>query len=44
MLADFSVSFAGKVFECVDQGLQKNEVVDIVIRPEDLVLTSVAEA
>ena len=43
MLADFSVSFAGKVFECVDQGLQKNDVVDIVIRPEDLVLTSVAE-
>ena len=41
MIDDFRVRFAGKEFECVDQGLNKNERVDIVIRPEDLEITSV---
>ena len=41
MIDDFSVQFTGKVFECVDEGLTPNESVDIVIRPEDLVLTTV---
>ncbi|KAE9133834.1 Spermidine/putrescine import ATP-binding protein [Phytophthora fragariae] len=36
MLGDFRVEFVGKSFECVDQGLQANEQVEIVIRPEDL--------
>lgn len=39
MLADFKVAFAGKQFDCVDQGLRPNEAIEIVIRPEDLVLT-----
>ncbi len=41
MIEDFSVEFAGERFECVDEGLNPNENVDIVIRPEDLVLTTV---
>jgi spermidine/putrescine transport system ATP-binding protein len=40
MLADFSVEFAGKQFECVDHGFEPNEPVDIVIRPEDLEITT----
>ncbi|MFS0574411.1 ABC transporter ATP-binding protein [Sporosarcina sp. 179-K 3D1 HS] len=41
MIEDYSVQFTGKVFECVDQGLNPNEKVDIVIRPEDLEMTDV---
>jgi len=41
MLEDYKVQFAGKVFECVDKGIKPNEKVDIVIRPEDLEITSV---
>lgn len=41
MLEDYLVQFTGKTFECVDQGLNPNEKVDIVIRPEDLELTTV---
>jgi spermidine/putrescine transport system ATP-binding protein len=41
MIEDYVVNFAGKTFECVDQGLNPNEKVDIVIRPEDLELTTV---
>lgn len=33
---DFSVSFAGKKFVCVDKGFEKNENIDVVIRPEDI--------
>lgn len=40
MTRDFEVEFAGHRFECVDQGLHPNEPVDIVIRPEDLEITS----
>lgn len=40
MARDFEVEFAGRTFECVDQGLHPNEPVDIVIRPEDLEITS----
>ncbi|WNS73546.1 ABC transporter ATP-binding protein [Bacillus sp. DTU_2020_1000418_1_SI_GHA_SEK_038] len=39
MIKDFSVQFAGKIFDCVDGGLNPNEAVDIVIRPEDLEIT-----
>ena len=28
--------FEDKVFDCVDFGFDKNEAVDVVIRPEDL--------
>ncbi|MEK5040906.1 ABC transporter ATP-binding protein [Sporosarcina sp. FSL K6-3457] len=41
MIEDYVVQFTGRTFECVDQGLNPNEKVDIVIRPEDLELTSV---
>ena len=43
MVADYLVSFNGKTFECADGGMRANEKVEIVIRPEDLVLTSVEE-
>jgi len=43
MLSDFSVSFAGVVFECVDKGFEPNQAIDIVIRPEDIVITTPAE-
>ncbi|WP_337104274.1 ABC transporter ATP-binding protein [Paenibacillus sp. YIM B09110] len=39
MKQDFEVEFAGRLFECVDQGLNKDEGVEIVIRPEDLEIT-----
>lgn len=35
---DYVVSFAGKTFPCVDKGFEKDEVIDVVIRPEDIVL------
>ncbi|PYF06471.1 ABC transporter ATP-binding protein [Ureibacillus chungkukjangi] len=41
MIEDFKVQFAGKTFECVDQGMRPNEKIDIVIRPEDLEITTV---
>ncbi len=41
MIEDYVVQFTGKTFECVDRGLNPNEKVDIVIRPEDLELTTV---
>ena len=36
MLADGKARFAGHTFVCVDGGFEKNEQVDIVIRPEDV--------
>ena len=36
MLQDFSVRFAGHTFECLDSGFDKNEQVDVVVRPEDV--------
>lgn len=43
MIKDYLVEFAGKQFECVDKGLKHDEKVDIVIRPEDLAITTPAE-
>jgi spermidine/putrescine transport system ATP-binding protein len=40
MVGDFLVEFVGKRFPCVDQGFNANEPVEIVIRPEDLDITS----
>lgn len=40
MIADNLVEFGGKRFECVDGGMRPNEAVEVVIRPEDLNLTS----
>ncbi|MCD8144561.1 MAG: ABC transporter ATP-binding protein [Oscillospiraceae bacterium] len=33
---DLVVTFAGHTFQCLDSGFEKNEPVDVVVRPEDL--------
>lgn len=33
---DFNVTFSGRKFECVDKGFKKDELVDVVVRPEDV--------
>lgn len=43
MIDDYVVNFTGKTFECVDGGFNKNEEVEIVIRPEDLEISSPAD-
>ena len=40
MIKDYEVEFAGKKFECADAGMKANEKVEVVIRPEDLDITS----
>lgn len=40
MLEDFKVNFLGRDFVCVDKGFEENEDIEIVIRPEDIVLRS----
>ena len=40
MLEDYYVSFSGKRFRCLDSGFEKNEPVDIVVRPEDVDVVS----
>ena len=35
MLADYKVEFCDTVFECVDKGFKKKELIDVIIRPED---------
>ena len=37
---DFLVEFAGKKFPCVDKGFNKEEEIDVVIRPEDIDVVS----
>ena len=36
MLSDYNVRFAGHTFNCLDKGFDKNEQVDVVVRPEDV--------
>ena len=36
MLEDFNVKFAHHTFNCLDKGFERNEPVDVVIRPEDV--------
>ncbi len=43
MLADYSVRFARHTFECLDKGFDKNEPVDVVIRPEDVDVVDVSK-
>ena len=38
MLEDDLVEFSDTEFQCVDEGFEKNEPVDVVIRPEDIML------
>ncbi len=40
MVADYQVAFLGHQFECSDAGMRPNEPVEVVIRPEDLVITT----
>ncbi|MCR4650821.1 MAG: ABC transporter ATP-binding protein [Lachnospiraceae bacterium] len=40
MIQDELVSFLGAKFPCVDTGFGTNKPVDVVIRPEDVILTS----
>ena len=41
MLEDYSVKFAGQEFKCLDRGFERNESVDVVIRPEDVDVVAV---
>ena len=43
MRADYQVELLGKVFDCVDGGMKQNEAVEVVIRPEDLVVVAPEE-
>ncbi len=36
MLDDYRAKFSGHEFDCLDKGFNKNEPVDVVIRPEDV--------
>ena len=36
MKKDFKVEFSGHVFDCVDKGFKEDELVDVVVRPEDV--------
>ena len=36
MLEDYKARFSGHTFECLDSGFEKDEKVDIVVRPEDV--------
>ena len=40
MIKDKRVEFAGHEFECVDEGFGENVDVDVVVRPEDIYITS----
>lgn len=41
MHEDFIVEFSNKVFNCVDKGFNKNETIQVVIRPEDIDIVSI---
>ncbi len=40
MKSDFNVNFCGADFKCLDKGFNKNEKVDLVVRPEDIIIES----
>lgn len=44
MLKDKLVKFEGVNFECVDTGFSNNEEIDVVIRPEDLIIVDEASS
>ncbi len=43
MKDDYLVHFDGVDYECIDSGFRRNEVVDIVLRPEDLDIVPLGE-
>jgi spermidine/putrescine transport system ATP-binding protein len=40
MLSDYKVRFSGHTFDCVDKGFDKNQPIDVVVRPEDVDVVS----
>jgi len=40
MLSDYKVRFSGHTFDCVDKGFEKNQPIDVVVRPEDVDVVS----
>lgn len=40
MIKDFEVEFMNKRFACVDKGFEPNEPIDVVLRPEDILMDS----
>jgi spermidine/putrescine transport system ATP-binding protein len=38
MLEDYKVEFSDTLFDCVDYGFGKNEKIDVVVRPEDVMI------
>ncbi|MCL2099236.1 MAG: TOBE domain-containing protein, partial [Oscillospiraceae bacterium] len=40
MHRDYSAEFSGRHFKCVDKGFAEMEPVDVVIRPEDIIIES----
>jgi spermidine/putrescine transport system ATP-binding protein len=44
MRRDFLVEFANNAFRCVDKGFEPDQLVDVVIRPEDLRIVAADEA
>lgn len=43
MLRDLEVSFLGHKFECIDRNFGENAPVDVVLRPEDVILGDVCQ-
>jgi spermidine/putrescine transport system ATP-binding protein len=43
MYADYDVGIFGRHFKCLDKGFEKNEPVDVVVRPEDIDIVSVED-
>lgn len=43
MIQDYEVEFVGKKFECEDAGMRPNEAVEVVLRPEDIEVTTKAK-
>ena len=43
MLEDYVVKFFGRKFRCLDSGFEPNELVDVVVRPEDVEIVSPEE-
>lgn len=43
MVKDFEVKMVNHIFECEDAGIPKNEEVEVVIRPEDLIVKPYGE-
>lgn len=40
MIEDYRVEFVGKVFDCEDAGIPAGEMVEVVLRPEDIDITT----